>query len=121
MVEVWGFCITGRVDEPLDAERFCLPHHMVGIPPTWGRRTQRWTDGAWSPHIEKPANYVYRPKFTDEPQTVVTSTPSTHTCQWCGVSFKAPTRGGSPPAYCTSIHRMAALNARRRAARGAAS
>src|SRR5688500_16987368 len=117
---VWGFCIEEQADVVIDADRRCLYDHSLTIAPTWGKRTQVWRDGNWSPAIERPEGYVYRapvfpePKLKPEPvppaprkraKKTPTLTerllkrpsqradPEERTCKQCGVLFMAV----SPP------------------------
>lgn len=113
-----GFCTQSNQDEPVGATGFCQLHNHVAIPPSFGKREQRWTSNGWEPPIPKPEGWVYTPKFVDPPKTSIE--PATYTCTWCAVPFTWKGRG-TPPSYCTAIHRSAALNARRREARKAAS
>jgi hypothetical protein len=61
-----GFCVAERADVPIDSERRCLSDRMPCIPPSWGRRDQRFEGGHWVPEIPKPEGYVWTPRFTDE-------------------------------------------------------
>lgn len=113
-----GFCILGRADEPLGADKLCVEHRMVGIPPTYGKRTQTWVDGAWSPRIEKPVGYRYTPRFKDEPSTFIPE-PLATPCGICGKTFSYRPSGGSAPLYCGSLCKGRAARERRREARKA--
>lgn len=104
-----GYCLTGRGDEPLDENGFCLPHHDLAIPPTYGNRLQRWVDGAWSPHVEKKSGCVYVSKTwasdaKHEPA---------RDCAWCFKPLAGATKGPSKQLYCGKVCRDRAQNARR--------
>lgn len=66
-MSILGFCLTTRTDEPVDANRYCLPHQALTIPPTraaGGDRWQTWRDGAWW-KPEKPKAHATRFQLTD--------------------------------------------------------
>lgn len=110
--EVFGYCIVGQQDEPLGPDKLCQEHRMVGIPPSYGRRTQEWIDGTWEPFIARPDNYVYRPRFPDVPSAA--AEPVTVVCA-CGKTFSYLPNGGSAPRYCSTVCKGKAARARRKA------
>lgn len=116
-----GFCTRCDTDMPISATGFCLIHNWPAIAPSWGRRGQQFINGDWEPCIPKPANYVYVNRWADKPATTPKEPRQsvTYTCAWCQNTFAAIPAGGTPPSYCTSIHKSAAQNARRRAAKQA--
>jgi hypothetical protein len=54
-----GFCIPCRDNVPVDSSRSCIRDGHITIPPTYGKRTQEWVDGAWVPFIPRPEGYVW--------------------------------------------------------------
>ncbi len=93
-----GFCLLTQSDEPLNERARCLPHGEIAIAPSWGDRTQRWCDGTWTPHVEKPANYQYRPKVYVEPSIKTEHHP--RVCVQCRMPLPGAVRGPSKQLYC---------------------
>lgn len=124
MTVVEGYCTVGRADEPLGPDKLCAEHGMVGIPPTWGKRTWNWKGDTWDPYTPRPEGYVYRPRFKDEPpvpkpETAVRVTPTverTTNCERCGEPLTAKARGGSVQRYCSNLCKRRAANMKRRKA-----
>lgn len=72
-MSVHGFCHQCRADVPADPryKRPCCEAcgHPL-IPPTWGRRTQQWVDGGWTPDLPRPDGYVWKdPALTEAEKT----------------------------------------------------
>ncbi len=44
-----GFCISEKTDVTIDAHGRCLTDGSLAIPPSYGKHTQTWKSGAWSP------------------------------------------------------------------------
>jgi hypothetical protein len=112
MNEVFGFCISGGNDEPVDSQRFCLSHGALTIAPSWHKRGARWTGSGWEGDMGRPPGYVWKPRFSDDPAAA--HTVETRPCGHCGEPFSAEVRGGSGTAYCGLVCKSRAANARRR-------
>jgi hypothetical protein len=105
-----GYCRICRADVPLSLDGLCLAPHktMPGIPPTWGKRTQQFVDGAWVPPIPKPAGYVWRPKY-DDPSFDPFAGPAPKACETCGGPFRTRARGVTAPRCCPSCRKQATM------------
>jgi endogenous inhibitor of DNA gyrase (YacG/DUF329 family) len=66
--EILGYCIPCRDNVPVDSSRSCIRDGQITIPPTYGKRTQEWVDGAWVPFIPRPEGYVWTPPALPEPK-----------------------------------------------------
>lgn len=103
-----GFCLISQSDEPLNDRARCLPHGEIAIAPSWGDSRQRFCDGAWTPHVEKPANYAYKPKV----HAIPAHAPISGICDYCGGQFTYPYRKGATPRYCPTVCRNRARRQR---------
>lgn len=64
----WSWCIAEQQNVEATPERRCPSDGSLVIAPSWGKRTQVWQDGTWSPKIAKPEGHRWKPPVTPEPQ-----------------------------------------------------
>lgn len=119
-----GFCIPCGADVPVDAERTCLVDGLVTIPPSYGKRIQKWVNGNWSPLIAKPDGWVWKAPAEAAPKAVEAKPPSgskTFACANCQQVTRFKKRGSTSQRYCSNACKNRALAARRWAAKAVAS
>lgn len=111
-----GYCIPCKADVPVDADRSCLVDGMVCIPPSYGRRTQRWMDGNWVPLIPKPDGWTWKAPAESAPRMAVETVVAkarTFTCVACRKDVPVRKRGRVTQQYCSNTCKNRALAARR--------
>lgn len=101
-MSVHGFCHQCRADVPADPryKRPCCEAcgHPL-IPPTWGRRTQQWVDGGWTPDLPRPDGYVWKDPAIAASATPKRATSEVRACLGCAAEFEAAAR--TTRSYCS--------------------
>jgi hypothetical protein len=117
-----GFCHHCRADVPAASGQPRPTCSRCGwyplIPPSFGRRTQQWVDGAWVPFIPKPEGYVWKDPQVRAREIQTADANETRACEQCGKAFEVGPR--SVRRYCTSLCKNRAQHARVMARKGAA-
>lgn len=101
-----GFCHRCRADlpaEPNQPRPTCSACGYPMIPASFGRRTQKWINGAWVPAIPKPPGYVWRDPQLREQELRAADPNETRYCGHCGRGYPAPPK--SQRRYCSTVCR----------------